>query len=556
MPTDDCKEHEPGSCDFDAIVVGAGHAGLYALHRLRQAGFKVLVLEGSDDIGGTWYQNRYPGLRCDVESLVYSYSFDETLDVEWKWSERFPPQPEILEYLRHVADRFDLRRDIRLNERVEQAEWNEAAGTWSLTTDKGEIYRAQFCILATGILSVPSVPGTEQIGPFKGKWYHTGAWPKEGVDFTGLRVGVIGTGSSAVQSIPRIAEQAALVTVFQRTAAYAIPAHNRPLTEEDHQWWRKNFRRVREANRWGTIIGFGDVRIDEEDRVYHFGSALDATPEERAARYQKLWDQGGGQVTAAYPDLIVNQEANDTLAAFIHGKIREIVKDPKTADLLCPAGFPAGTKRPCLEIGYYEAFNRPNVTLMDARSDPIASTTEYGVRLQSGKDIELDAIVYATGYDAVTGAMLRMDIRGTDGLTIQEKWRDGPLTNLGIGLAGFPNLFTILGAQSPSAFTNCVVSIEQHIDWVADCVSYMRKRHVARIDSDPAAETAWGDHCATLVNATLFPKGTSWYMGDNIPGKPRRMLIYVGGVKAYREKCDEVAANGYEGFIFARQQAA
>ncbi len=534
---------------FDVVVVGAGHSGLYLIHKLRSMGFSVVALEAEDAIGGTWYRNRYPGLRCDVESVLYSYSFDEDLDREWEWSERFPTQPEILDYLNHVADRFDLHRDIRLNAKVRSSVWDEAASQWTVETLDGARFTGRFCIMATGILSVPSMPDKQLLGDFQGEWYHTADWPKAPVDFSGKRVGVIGTGSSGVQAIPPIAEQAEHLTVLQRTPAFAIPAHNYPLDEPYHVWWRANFRELREKNRWAKIVGFGDLRMDDAERVPPVASALDATPEERNARYQTFWNQGGGQITIAYPDLVLNLESNRTLADFTYAKIDEIVEDPETAELLKPTGFPLGTKRPCLEIGYYEAFNRTNVSLIDVCKDPIVRTTATGVELESGRTLDLDVLVFATGYDAVTGALVRMDIRGRNGQTLAQKWADGPAAYLGLATAGFPNFFMMLGPTSPSAFTNCLTAIEQHGEWVADLLDHMRTQGIKEVESTTEADEAWSQHAADLVSMTLFPLAKSWYMGDNIPGKPRRMLAYVGGLPAYREKCDQIAANGYEGFL-------
>lgn len=541
---------------YDAVIVGAGHSGLYLLHKLRGLGFQAVVLEAEDDIGGTWYRNRYPGLRCDVESVLYSYSFDEALDQEWEWSERFPAQPEILSYLHHVADRFALRQDVILNQLVTGATWDQAAARWSVITAGGQTFTGRFCMMATGILSVPSLPSPALLGDFAGEWHHTANWPKEPVDFTGKKVGVIGTGSSAVQVIPRLAEQAEQLYVFQRTPAFAIPAQNHPLDAAYHAWWRQNFRQIREKNRWAQIVGFGDTRMEDSYRTPPVASALEATPAEREARYQAFWDMGGGQITLAYPDLIVNEDANQTLAAFTAAKIDEIVADPATADALKPRGFPLGTKRPCLEIGFYEAFNRDNVKLVDVRKDPISKTAADGIVTSSGAQYHLDAIVFATGYDAVTGALLRMDVRGIDGVSLADKWQDGPVAYLGLMTAGFPNLFLVLGPTSPSAFTNCVSSIEQHVDWIADLLVDMRTRGDEIIDATRQAEEAWSEHASSLVAMTLFPKASSWYMGDNMPGKPRRMLIYIGGMAAYRTKCNEVASAGYAGFTrSARHQA-
>lgn len=526
----------------DAVIVGAGFAGLYMLHRLRGLGLSARVYEAGGGVGGTWYWNRYPGARCDVESMDYSYSFSEALQQEWHWTERYAAQPEILRYADHVADRFDLRRDIQLETRVTSAVFDEAADRWTIETDRGDRVSAQFCIMATGCLSdaqVPEIPGLET---FAGRWYHTGRWPHEGIDFTGRRVGIIGTGSSAIQSIPLIAKQAAHLFVFQRTPNFSMPAQNAPLDPEYERWVKgryADFRREARESRIGFVVDrSGD-------------SALAVPPEERRNEYERRWSRGGLGFSAAYADLLTDQDANDTAAEFFRAKIRSIVRDPAVAEALCPRDYPLGTKRLCVDTGYYATFNQDNVTLIDVRRAPIEAITPRGVRTREA-EYDVDAIVFATGFDAMTGALLNIDIRGTGGLALRDKWAAGPRTYLGLAVAGFPNLFTITGPGSPSVLSNMIVSIEQHVDWVADCIAYLRAHERGRIEATAEAEDAWVAHVDQVGHMTLYPRAKSWYMGANIPGKPRIFMPYIGGVGVYRQKCDEVAARGYEGFALTR----
>jgi cyclohexanone monooxygenase len=524
--------------DVGAVVVGAGLAGLYMLYRLRGLGIAAVVLEAGDGVGGTWYWNRYPGARCDVESMEYSYSFSDELQREWQWTERYATQPEILRYVNHVADRFDLRRDIRFRTRVTAAHWDETARRWRVETDRGERIMARFCIMATGCLSAPQAPPFPGVESFAGRWYHTGAWPHEGVDFTGQRVGVIGTGSSAIQSIPLIAAQAAHLHVFQRTPNYSVPALNAPL---DPEFVRDVKQRYPELRRRARRTRTG-LLIERDDR-----SALAVTPEERQAQYEARWTRGGLGFSAAFVDLLTNQEANETAAEFFRDKIRGIVKDRAVADLLSPRDYPVGTKRMCVDTDYYETFNRANVTLVDVRRAPVVAITPRGVRTRDA-EYELDSLVFAIGFDAMTGALLAIDVRGRDGMPLAEAWAGGPRTYLGLAIAGFPNLFTITGPGSPSVLSNMIVSIEQHGDWIADCLAWMRERGHAAIEATDAAQEAWVAHVSEVGHATLYPKAASWYMGANVPGKPRVFMPYVGGVGAYRDRCDEVARRGYEGF--------
>jgi cyclohexanone monooxygenase len=529
------KSHEA----YDVVVVGAGFAGMYMLYRLRGAGFSVRIYEQGGGVGGTWYWNRYPGARCDVESMQYSYSFSEELQQEWDWSERYAPQPEILRYANHVADRFNLRRDIRFNTRVERAVFNEAASLWSVTTSDGKTVEAKFVVLATGCLSNARKPDIKGLESFEGAVYHTGNWPHEPVDFTGLRVGVIGTGSSAIQSVPVIAEQARHLTVFQRTANFSIPARNAPLTEAERQGFRQNYPEIRRFAREVTRNG---IYTEPPDR-----GALDDSENERRAKYEKRWEKGGLTFMYAYNDLALNKTANDTAADFVRGKIGEIVKDSETARLLQPNSYPIGTKRICVDTDYFAAFNRANVTLVDIKANPIEEILPEGLRTTAAT-YQFDALVLATGFDAMTGSVAKIEVGGRDGLTLNQKWAEGPKTYLGLMSAGFPNLFIITGPGSPSVLSNMIVSIEQHVDWITDCLTFMRAHGLAVAEAEKSAEEKWVAHVNEVAHTTLYPQANSWYMGANIPGKPRIFMPYIGGVGTYRQICNDVAAKGYEGF--------
>ena len=529
----------------DVVIVGAGFAGLYMLHRLRGMGFSTRIYEAGSDVGGTWFWNRYPGARCDVESVEYSYSFSDELQRDWQWSERYASQPEILRYLNHVAERFDLRRSIRFETRVTAAVFDAAADRWIIRTDRGEHVSARFCVMATGCLSAARVPDFKGIERFAGKCYHTGHWPHEGVDFTGRRVAVIGTGSSAIQSIPEIARQAAQLFVFQRTPNFSVPAHNAPLSADVIRDWNANLAGYRHQERTSAFGFMHDPSTK---------GALEVSPEERRREYDIRWQRGGFHLIGAFTDLLVNKEANDTAAAFVCAKIREIVRDPAVAEALVPQSYPIGTKRLCVDSGYYATFNRDNVTLIDIKATPIESITPAGIRTSS-MEFELDSIVFATGFDAMTGALSNIDIRGRDGAQLKQKWTVGPRSYLGVMIAGFPNLFTITGPGSPSVLSNMVVSIEQHVDWIADCLAYLREHRLAVMEATLDAENAWVAHVDEVGRQTLFPLANSWYMGANIPGKPRVFMPYIGGVGPYRQKCDEVAANGYQGFALSAATA-
>jgi len=526
---------------IDVVIVGAGFGGMYMLHRLRGLGLSAIVFDIATGVGGTWYWNRYPGARCDVESMQYSYSFSEALQQEWQWSEVFAGQPEILRYANHVADRFDLRRDMRFETRVTSAVFDEAARRWTVETDRGDEVSARYCVMATGCLSAARRPDFPGLDSFKGKTYHTGHWPHEGVDFTGLRVGVIGTGSSAIQSIPVIAEQAAHVTVFQRTPNFSIPSRNRPMPVEYAQSWKD----VYPTRRAEARLARTGVLAYPNDQ-----SAIETPDAERQAIYEKRWESGGTTFMASFNDLIFNKASNDTAADFVRDKIRAMVNDPAKAELLAPTSHPIGTKRICVDTNYYLAYNRPNVDLVDVRNTPIEALTPDGLTVD-GKEYAFDAIVFATGFDAMTGALTRMGIVGRGGETLADKWEAGPRTYLGLMTAGFPNLFMITGPGSPSVLSNMMVSIEQHVDWIADCLEHLTQHQSDVIEPTLQAEDAWVQHVNDVAYTTLYPSAASWYMGANIPGKPRVFMPYIGGVGTYRVKCDEIAANGYEGFQLA-----
>lgn len=533
------KSQNNSANEFDAIVVGAGFAGMYMLHRLRQQGLKVRVYEAGSGVGGTWYWNRYPGARCDIESMEYSYQFSEELQQEWDWSERYSPQPEILKYANHVADRFNLRSDIQFDTRVESAHYDSLKHRWEIETDSGQRVTARFCIMATGCLSSANTPEFSGLDKFQGKTYHTGNWPHEGVDFTGLNVAVIGTGSSAIQSIPIIAEQAKTLRVFQRTANYSVPAANQPLPEEEKAEIKAHYATIREQNKL-MPAGFGIRHIQEEN-----GSAKALEAEQREARLEEYWQRGGLLFMAAFDDLSLDAESNEFAAEFVRNKIREKVDDPHTAELLCPDNV-IGCKRLCADTNYFETFNRPNVKLVDIKTHPIDSFTKNGF-VVGDKEYVVDAVVFATGFDAMTGALERIDIVGKNNVSLVEKWQAGPKTYLGLCTESFPNLFTITGPGSPSVLTNMLPSIEQHVEWIADCIAYIDEKNLSEIDVDPEAQEAWVSHVNELADATLFPSCNSWYLGANVPGKPRVFMPHIG-FPEYVEKCNEVVAHGYSGF--------
>jgi cyclohexanone monooxygenase len=523
---------------FDAIVVGAGFAGLYMLHRLRGLGFTARVYEAGGGVGGTWYWNRYPGARCDVESMQYSFSFSEELDQQWDWSEKYSPQPEILAYANHVTDRFGLRPDIRFDTRVTAATFDEAKNCWHVETDRGDRVSAKFCIMAVGCLSAANRPPFAGMEDFHGPIHHTGEWPHEGVDFTGLRVGVIGTGSSAIQSIPIIAQQASALTVFQRTATYSVPAWNEKLTPEYRKTVKADYPALRAKAR-ARPTGFYFP--------FNMKPALEATEEERTRQYEEAWKRGGLPFLGAFGDLLFEKAANDTIADFARAKIRGIVRDPVTADLLCPDNV-FGCKRLCVDTGYFETYNLPHVKLVDVSKTPIQRFTAQGIEVD-GKEYPLDVIVCATGFAAMTGSFDRIKITGRNGLTLADKWRGGPRAYLGVASVGFPNLFMITGPGSPSVLASMIQAIEQHVDWMLDCMAHLRDVGAATVEPIQNYEDEWIEHVNEVSKVSLRSTCSSWYVGTNIAGRPRVFMPYIGGFPVYVQKCNEVMSRGFEGFV-------
>ena len=533
MPDSRCAE-------YDAVIVGAGFSGLYMLHRLKQQGLRARVLERGDGVGGTWFWNRYPGARCDIESMEYSYQFSEALQQSWEWSERYASQPEILSYINHVADRFGLREDIQLETTVTGAEFDSASNHWCVHTQAGDTFSSRYCIMATGCLSSANTPDFPGLASFQGDCYHTGNWPQEGVDFSGKRVAVIGTGSSGIQSIPLIAEQARHLTVFQRTPNYSVPARNKPLDPDYVRAIKADYSGFR-AHNWAQPFG---ANFQGNDAL-----AAEADADTLQQEYQARWQRGGLPFMAAFADLLFDRKANDTAAEFIRQKIREQVADPETAQKLCPDSV-VGCKRLCADSNYFETYNRPDVTLVDVSEAPIEAITADGLRT-SQQQYALDCIVFATGFDAMTGALMNIDITGTQGHSLAEKWNAGPRTYLGLATSGFPNLFMITGPGSPSVLTNMLPSIEQHVNWIADCIEYMQQHDFTRINATETAQEQWVQHVNDVAGETLYPSCNSWYLGANVPGKPRVFMPYLG-FPPYVEKCEAVVANGYEGFELSR----
>lgn len=528
--------------DVDVVVVGAGFAGLYALHKLRSNGLRVRVFEAGPDVGGTWYFNRYPGARCDVESVDYCYSFSEALQREWDWSEKYATQPEILAYINWVADRLDLRRDITLNARVNSAVLDEAQLRWTVTTEAGERVTARFCVMATGPLSAAMTPPFPGLDTFAGQVYHTAAWPHEPVDFTGKRVAVIGTGSSGIQSIPIIAEAASQLYVFQRTPNYSVPAGNRPLSDSDRAEVKAHYA---ERRRMSWRSGGGSPH------VAHPKLTMEATPEERREAFEKRWELGGVLFSKTFADQMIDPVANEEARKFYEEKVRAVIDDPVLADLLIPNDHPIGTKRICTDSNYFQTFNRPNVKLISVRKTPIMSIDATGINTTDAH-YDLDAIVLATGFDAMTGALAKIDIVGRDGRRLSDDWSGGPRTYLGLGVDGFPNLFLVSGPGAPAVLANMVLHAEANVNWIADCIAYLDAHDYTAVEATTDAVDDWGAECARRADATLFTKADSWYLGANVPGKPRVFMLFVGGFGVYLDICAEVANAGYKGFSLVK----
>jgi len=532
--------------DVDVVVVGAGFSGLYLLYRLRKAGFSTRVFERGGDVGGTWYWNRYPGARCDVESLQYSYSFDEQLQQDWHWPEKFSAQPDILAYANHVADRFNLKKDIEFNIEVKASWFDENLETWKITTDTGEEINAKYFIMATGCISTTQIPNIKGLSDYVGNTFHTGDWPHEEVDFSGQSIAVIGTGSSGIQSIPVLAKQAKKLTVFQRTPNYSIPSQNEPMTKKYERSWKDVYSERRKEMRYsahGSLKDLNDV------------PALSVDEDQRQELYTKRWAIGGTGFLGSFNDLLTNADANYTAAEYVRQQIKRVVKDKETAEILCPRSYPIGTKRICIDTGYFETYNRENVKLVDISKKPIQRLVTDGI-IVDDQLYPFDSIIFATGFDAMTGSIFNVDIKGRDGLALKEKWNAGPKTYLGLMSASFPNLFMITGPGSPSVKSNMIMSIEQHVDLVIETLLSMRRKGLSVVEPELEAENKWVDHVQEVANKTLFPQANSWYMGANIPGKPRLFMPYIGGVGAYREICEEIVANNYRGFKFEKSKQA
>lgn len=534
-----------GPEDLDVVIIGAGFSGLYQLHRLRNdLGLSTRVLEAGDDVGGTWYWNRYPGARCDSESHGYAYFFSRELHEAWQWSERYPGHAEIRRYLDFVSERLDLKKDIHFGRRVVSCVHDQTSNRWNVTTETGERFRATYLVTAVGCLSAANVPQIAGLEDFEGDWYHTGQWPHDGVDFTGKRVGQIGTGSTGIQAAPVIAETAGHLSVFQRTPNYSVPARNAPLDDTFKNWVRQNYDEIRELVH--STPNAHPFRIADRQ-------VFDVDEAERGAIYEAAWDKGGLRFRGCFQDLLLTRDANDTAANFLKTKIRQIVQDPEVAAKLSDIDHPYAAKRPPIDTNYFETFNRDNVTLVDVRADPIKRVTPTGLELESGATHSLDIIVFATGFDAMTGPLLRLGIQGRDGVTLAEAWKAGPRTYLGLGMPGFPNLFTITGPGSPSVLANMPVPIEQHVDWITECIDFCRSNAVDTIEAEEGAAESWIAHVNDAANATLLPQaGHSWYLGANVPGKPRVFMPYAGGMVRYRSICDQSAAEGYAGFRLTR----
>ena len=532
--------------DVDVVVVGAGFSGLYLLYRLRKAGFSTRVFERGGDVGGTWYWNRYPGARCDVESLQYSYSFDEQLQQDWHWPEKFSAQPDILAYANHVADRFNLKKDIEFNIEVKASWFDENLKTWKITTNTGEEINAQYFIMATGCISTTQIPNIKGLSDYVGNTFHTGDWPHEEVDFSGQSIAVIGTGSSGIQSIPVLAKQAKKLTVFQRTPNYSIPSQNEPMTKKYERSWKDVYSERRKEMRYsahGSLKDLNDV------------PALSVDEDQRQELYTKRWAIGGTGFLGSFNDLLTNADANYTAAEYVRQQIKRVVKDKETAEILCPRSYPIGTKRICIDTGYFETYNRENVKLVDISKKPIQRLVTDGI-IVDDQLYPFDSVIFATGFDAMTGSIFNVDIKGRDGLALKEKWNAGPKTYLGLMSASFPNLFMITGPGSPSVKSNMIMSIEQHVDLVIETLLSMRRKGLSVVEPELEAENKWVDHVQEVANKTLFPQANSWYMGANIPGKPRLFMPYIGGVGAYREICEEIVANNYRGFKFEKAKQA
>lgn len=550
MPTQISSKTDEGVQVLDALVLGAGFGGIHMLHELREMGLKALALEAGEGVGGAWYWNRYPGARCDVESLVYCYSFSPVIDAEWRWSERYAAQPEILRYANFVCDRLDLRKDIRFSSRLAGARFDEEARLWIFTTEQGETHRARFFISAAGPISAPIWPGIPGRETFRGELYHTALWPRHEPDFRNKRVAVIGTGSSGTQLTPIVAETAGHLTVFVRTPGFYANANNRKLTEADRAWWEANRESIRARLKTSEVYGSGDVFMSEAMHATRKKSGNEYTKEDRRAILEARWEFGGATMPRAFADVMTNIGLNEEICDFLRDKISGIIKDPVTAEIMTPRNIYYGTKRVCVGTNYYETFNRPNVTAISVRKTPIERFTEKGM-IVGGKEMEFDAIVCASGFDALTGALTAIEIEGVGGRTVAQTWQESSATYLGFGITGFPNLFMIGGPGSPSVLVNVLMANEYQVGWIRDLIGHMRENGYTRADVDPAAQAGWAKAVEDVIQGTVFTSANSWYVGANVPGKPKGILAYAGGIVNYTSACDRVASNGYEGFVLS-----
>ena len=525
----------------DVVVVGAGFSGLYTLHQLRKMNLKVIGFEAGDGVGGTWYWNRYPGARVDIESMQYSYSFDDELQQDWHWPEYFSPQADLETYANHVADRFRLRELIRFNARVSRLRWDEEEQRWHVHTEAGHHVVARYVIAASGALDATNIPDFPGLETFRGEWHHTSMWPKDEVSFEGKRVGLIGTGSTGVQTTTAVGKTAGHLYVFQRTPAYSLPANNRPLPADYEQDWKSNYGERRAMMNANFALGYLPAA--------QYGSVFDYTPEERTRILEQAWAQRNGLLfLRTFTDTMLSLEANEIVSEFIRSKIRQIVKDPATAEMLCPKTYPVGTKRICMDTGYFETFNRPNVTLVDVKANPITEITPTGLRTTAG-EYELDILILATGFDAVTGSLTRMNVTGIGGTDLRDKWAERPTNYLGYLVAGFPNLFMIHGPGSPGVLAQMITGGERQVDWALSVIADLDASGYATIDTTTESEDGWGEEMAQMASKTLYQHANSWYVGANIPGKPRYFMIYIGGFDQYQKRCAEQVAQDYDGFV-------
>ncbi len=521
---------------LDVVIVGAGFGGMYAVHKFNAMGLKIQGYEAGSDVGGVWYWNRYPGARVDLPSIDYSFGFSQEVEQEWTWSEQFAAQPELLRYINFVADRLDLRRHIQFNTRVTSAEWDDARQVWVVKTDRGDVVEATYCIMATGPLSIPKDPEIPGIDRFKGELLRAGRWPHQPVSYAGKRVGVIGTGSTGIQIVQEVGPQAGELFVFQRTPSFTMPMRNVPLEPDYVAEVKRNYAGLRESARNSPAGGI---------RPASTRAFFSVTPAQRLSLMEDAWRQGGLAMLGTFSDLLVNEEANEHVAEFVRGKIGEMVKDPVTAEKLKPRGYPIFARRPCLDSSYYETFNLPTVHLMDCNEDPIVEITDKGVRTRSG-EVELDMLIFATGYDGLTGAMLAVDVQGRDGLRVSQKWSEGARSYLGIMMAGFPNLFMTTGPNGPAALANIIRISENDVDWIADAMRHMSATGQTAMEPTTEAEDGWMKTVAALSQRSLLNKAKTWYLGANVKDKPQGLSMFTGGFPKYREYCTLATQGNYQ----------